>query len=647
MFLSLSIKNSFLDKDLKIDFSKGLNVLVGKNNSGKSTTIEMLNFTLFGSPALRSSVSDYPKDFEVESQLKFFDVTYKVKRTARTANVYKLLEDSKWEPICTGVSPVNLFLKNLLSYDYKVFSLTNYCKQHDLLNLTSCTPAALVSLIEVVSGLEDSYRLMAELKNIKRDYKAEVKSLTATERFANRELEFEEDEELEELFKKDPDTLANFKDVSVNLFNTFTLYSTYLQDIKNIIKSSEDTYKNLEDLSFNYPDLTVEDINSIKTKISEITTRHTNILFIKNNFKVPTDKFDIEFLKEQKKLILEAREYSSYLNMKKDFDDHSVECPSCEHVFNYQDTGKVLEEKQAPETPQLTDRQVEKHLEWLSTEEEYKAVVEELKALEESLKSFDSYSLKLLDQDIKTHTLKESYSANISKFKESYIELVSKIGKTTDFKFKDKAAKLGVLVFERQLEEELKEYKEASSREYTASLELKDRFNDYLVKKKAYLEEKALLDNLDNLLESAENKENISNLLHSVLIDTKKEIQQLSLPVLNSIASNILSDITGGERNKVEITEDFRIEVDNVNVNVIEGSAQVITNLSLRIALLNTFYKDNFLVCLFDEIDESLHEDRFEYMEECFNRLSEAGYQIIAVSHKTYTSGNIINLHEL
>lgn len=647
MFLSLSIKNSFLDKDLKIDFSKGLNVLVGKNNSGKSTTIEMLNFTLFGSPALRSSVSDYPKDFEVESQLKFFDVIYKVKRTARTANVYKLLEDSKWELICTGVSPVNLFLKNLLSYDYKVFSLTNYCKQHDLLNLTSCTPAALVSLIEVVSGLEDSYRLMAELKNIKRDYKAEVKSLTATERFANRELEFEEDEELEELFKKDPDTLANFKDVSVNLFNTFTLYSTYLQDIQNIIKSSEDTYKNLEELSFNYPDLTVEDINSIKTKISEITTRHTNILFIKNNFKVPTDKFDIEFLRDQKKLILETREYSSYLNMKKDFDDHSVECPSCEHVFNYQDTGKVLEEKQAPEAPQLTDRQVEKHLEWLSTEEEYKAVVEELKALEESLKSFDSYSLKLLDQDIRTHTLKESYSDNISKFKESYIELVSKIGKTTDFKFKDRAAKLGILVFERQLEEELREYKEASNREYTDSLELKDRFNDYLVKKKAYLEEKALLDNLDNLLESAENKENTSNLLHSVLIDTKKEIQQLSLPVLNSIASNILSDITGGERNKVEITEDFRIEVDNVNVNVIEGSAQVITNLSLRIALLNTFYKDNFLVCLFDEIDESLHEDRFEYMEECFNRLSEAGYQIIAVSHKTYTSGNIINLHEL
>ena len=54
MFLSLSIKNSFLPSDSYIEFEEGLNVIVGKNNSGKSTTIEMLNFILFGSSALRS-----------------------------------------------------------------------------------------------------------------------------------------------------------------------------------------------------------------------------------------------------------------------------------------------------------------------------------------------------------------------------------------------------------------------------------------------------------------------------------------------------------------------------------------------------------------------------------------------------------------
>ena len=34
MFLSLSIKNSFLDKDLYLEFDEGLNILSGKNNSG-------------------------------------------------------------------------------------------------------------------------------------------------------------------------------------------------------------------------------------------------------------------------------------------------------------------------------------------------------------------------------------------------------------------------------------------------------------------------------------------------------------------------------------------------------------------------------------------------------------------------------------
>ena len=62
---------------------------------------------------------------------------------------------------------------------------------------------------------------------------------------------------------------------------------------------------------------------------------------------------------------------------------------------------------------------------------------------------------------------------------------------------------------------------------------------------------------------------------------------------------------------------------------------------------MNTFYKDNFLVGLFDEIDASLHSDRFNYMEENFNRLALSGYQLIVISHKTYTTGNIIDLKDV
>ena len=142
-------------------------------------------------------------------------------------------------------------------------------------------------------------------------------------------------------------------------------------------------------------------------------------------------------------------------------------------------------------------------------------------------------------------------------------------------------------------------------------------------------------------------KKNILKLLYQVFLETKKEIQTNILPVLNSLASKTLSEVTGGERNRLEITDEWQIKVDTNNINVIEGSAQVIANLSLRLALLNTFYKDNFLVGLFDEIDASLHSDRFNYMEENFNRLALSGYQLIVISHKTYTTGNIIDLKDV
>ena len=80
MFNSLSIKNSPLNKTIHIDFAPGINVLQGKNSSGKSTVIEMLNYSLFGSIALRSAISTYDKAFEVECILNINNVTYNFKK---------------------------------------------------------------------------------------------------------------------------------------------------------------------------------------------------------------------------------------------------------------------------------------------------------------------------------------------------------------------------------------------------------------------------------------------------------------------------------------------------------------------------------------------------------------------------------------
>ena len=652
MFLSLSIKNSFLPKDLKLEFEDGLNIIVGKNNSGKSTTIEMLNYVLFGSAALRSSVSDYSKTFEVEAIVQFSDSIYKINRTPKSSDIYLLnLEDKTYSLICTGISSVNSFVKDLLSYDYKIFSLTNYCKQHDLLNLTSCTPQALVSLIEVVSGLEDSYRLMSELKALKKEYKTKHKTLSDYERFANKDISFQEDSDFEKLLESEPEVLENFKQVTLNLFDTYNYTNNLMSDLRSKRSSFEANQSTIANLVYNYPDKTKEELVEKRQEIlnlrSQIAVNEKSL----KEFVIPENTYEESYLVIQEALIQKNLEYKNFVALQQKLEAHKVTCPECEHDFSPgMSLDPVLEEefKVAPEVPQMSRKDILDQRQWNIRKESFDALVATQEALKTTLDSYSEFDLSKIDVDLESYAITENYQKIMNIFEVNLGDFY----KDNKSIFLDKLEILppnrdDYSVFFRTAIVKVGKLYADSYSEYEASLQIKESLSTYINNKREYLKEKETLEELTGLLEDAEEKENTSNLLYQVLIDTKKEIQKLSLPVLNSIASNILSDITGGERNKVEITEGFKIEVDSTDVNVIEGSAQVITNLSLRIALLNTFYKDNFLVCLFDEIDESLHEDRFEYMEECFNRLANSGYQIIAVSHKDYSSGNIINLHEV
>lgn len=633
MFHSILIKSSFLSGDLYIEFKDGLNVLVGKNNSGKSTTIEMLNYSLFGSSALRSSISSYPKDFEVETILNFYNGIYKVNRTVKNASLYKYSPDtSDFEVVCVGITPVNLYIKTILSYDYKVFSLTNYCKQHDLLNLTSCSPKELVTLIEVISGLEESYRLMFKLRELKRDYRTEHKAFVSARRFDfNSEDTFEINEDFEKLLQQNEDVISNFKDLSVDAYNDVQKYSEQVVRLKTFSESLDALNSSIS--SIDRPSTSLEEIDKVLEEESEKKTELTKLENKKKIYKKPSKEYTQEYLDNQKELYEQQAAYARYLKIKKKLDDHTVTCPNCNHSFA--DINLELEEEfdTAPETPELAQRAILEQEQWLSNKDKFIALEVQIESLKGTFKD-DKELIKLksdkkdleqlfkveLDLETKNKELEEYLNANIEESlrKETLEETIESVSNVLS-KTKDK---------------------------YQEYLTIKEDLSSYLKDKQVSMEKAELYKDLEDKIFNSEQRYLLADVLYQALLDTKQEIQTLSLPVLNSTASNLLSEVTGGERNSIEITEDFEILVDGLPVNVLEGSGKVITNLSLRIALLNTFYKDNFLVCLFDEIDESLHEDRFEYMEECFNRLTSSGYQIIAVSHKQYNSGNIINLHE-
>ena len=319
MFTSLSIKNSPLNKTVDIEFSEGINVLQGKNSSGKSTVIEMLNYVLFGSAALRSAMSTYDKAFEVEAQLIINNLTYKINRTVKDSQLYLYdTESNKFLILATGITPVNDYMKGLLTYDYKIFSLTNFCKQHDLLKLTSCSPTELVNLIEVVSGLDSSYKLLVSLKESRKEAKAVVKSLTSTlANASDLNIDFEPNETFDALLKENAEVLNNLQRVLDSEYQnseTFKRLSDALS--KNVLKLSEleDSEKSVvSSIDANY---TLEELTALSEQHRFLNSQISDLTRASNQYNIPSTTYPEEFLVKQEHLISLELEYKNFLKVK-------------------------------------------------------------------------------------------------------------------------------------------------------------------------------------------------------------------------------------------------------------------------------------------------------------------------------------------
>ena len=634
MFISLNVKNGFYDNnDIIINFTQGLNVLTGPNGSGKSHTIDLLNYSLFGTQALRSSITEYPNNFKVICEFKINNNLYKVERTAKTSKLY-LLENNKYEIQSTSTTAVNNTIKELLSYDYKIFSLTNYVKQNNLLNLTSCTPSALAELIQIISGISSSELLENHLKELTATNKAENKALENTKNNLNvSTIEFSINEQFEKLLSKDSNFLNTIKDNILEINKKINFNKDTVKQLETINNQYYQFQSNLKELE-EYRDYTLETLTDSLIELNNIQNKIQNLKNYLNSVQKPEEEFHSDYLLNQEYLIIKNDEYKAYLKAKEQFESKQITCPNCQTSFCPGHENIVPLE--APEKPSITLKDIQVQLNWIKVKEDYNASQEELEALEtiyDNLPNSDEIKFKI-EQVKKYNSVNQTYIEILNTLK-SFIE-------SFNITCKDDIINSS-LDLKSKLENEIPEQEELL--EYNRQLE-KDIVN-YISNKKYYELYLETVTNLENNIKDNNSKQELLTLLRSVLITCKKEIQSQVLPLINTTSSKLLSTMTGGERSSIEIDKSFQIQVDGQKVDVLEGSGQVLTNICLRIAMLNTFYKDSFLVFIGDEIDSPLHEDRFAFLEKSLDNLSNLGYQIIIISHKDFNIGNIIDMGSL
>jgi hypothetical protein len=100
------------------------------------------------------------------------------------------------------------------------------------------------------------------------------------------------------------------------------------------------------------------------------------------------------------------------------------------------------------------------------------------------------------------------------------------------------------------------------------------------------------------------------------------------------VASRLLTQMTGGQRNSIDIDEDFNIKVDAQDLDELSGSAKAVANLSIRLGLGQVLTNRVFSVFLGDELDAAMDIDRAGFTAECLRNLTGKIKQVVLVKHK-------------
>ena len=122
----------------------------------------------------------------------------------------------------------------------------------------------------------------------------------------------------------------------------------------------------------------------------------------------------------------------------------------------------------------------------------------------------------------------------------------------------------------------------------------------------------------------------------AALKDARKEVKRYLVPSLSKVASQLLVEMTDGQRRHIFIDENFDIWVDNQPVRTLSGSGVSVVNLALRVALGRVLTQSVIPIFLADEIDANMADKRTEATHASLRRLTAQLKQIIVVTHKEF-----------
>lgn len=667
-----------------IAFQEGMTAITGKNGNGKSMVLEMIQFALHGNKALRGKADDYEV---LESELDF-EVKGKTLRIARskTKATLKELIDGAATDLASGTKAVNLKIVELFGYSADVFQVANACNQGKIEELGNMLPTERKRLVDETIGLNVLDDVTAFIDDKRKSLSSGIKAIesilvapvkpesslmyghdsgfykaerdgAAKLRDQRNRLQVVAERNLTEPTKVellvDDDKFDLYREEKEKRAALLAEYSTLSAEHKAIPQAPKEVVTKLEEDDEKQEQYVI-DLKALAKLDVEIGATEKELK--KYPFELPiVTEAEVEAMRDMNSLM---DHWSAKQKLKLKAVPH--DCPKCHHHWEEEDPRLATEYKDVPdECPgEFTDlviiinhnknrsnyenaQEISKRLEELRT----KAAVYDGDFLEAAIKRIgttrgkfhesqvavaneerrEDLSIRLKAKAVEFAAIPD-YTVRIDEIRMRRAEHAQYTVRLENYlaQKKDRDQALEELkVYDPELDNMLKEYEQA----YILVLNYETNMKNYETSKQAYDKAVEQLEALRTELADWENG-------RKAVTDLRAKVKGYLLPSLNTVASILISQMTGGELNKISVTEDFEITVDSQRLETLSGAGKAVANLALRLGLGQVLTNRVFSVFMGDELDASCDDERAQYIAQALHNLTKSITQVIQVSHK-------------
>ena len=621
----IHIKNMFVHRDTKIEFTDGKNVIIGDIGKGKTLVNESIAFALFGSVALRGKSPQYKKT-EIELSFNYNNEVFLIKRKINDASLSMFDKDSNtFIEMCNSTSIVNQKIVSLLGYNYDIYLLSNYCKQKKLAYFSELTPAKRLQYIDKISGIEEGKEYAVYLTKIRKSLKDNLSLLKdmIIEPVIDSSIDLEFDYQshitvlnnrlnsINDLYSSYNTALNksvfDLKEPKINITEwqqpLLTLDNNCKDIVKdwfleltqkeNLITSIEESLRKIPELKNEYKNLTLEDVDHM------ITIHNRNIVRSISDdlhFNCNHCSNELDF-----KLIMDQVSTNS---------EHSIRIP-IKDLYNIKDY--IVNDCKS------SKRSLEKQLE--SLEKEYEEFVE--KSFVPELIRYKNYNNFVACYNT-AKTLEQEY------FKE--LELYNQIKIETNLHLQES--------------ERIKTEIETFLTEQAEIIQLKDSYISHNIERNLYLEKLDIYNKSKQKYDVLYSQYVIVTGLLKDLDAISSKIKNETIPLINHFASKYLNLISNGTMATIEITEDYDLIVDGTEIALKSGGQTDLASLAFRLSLSRSIITGMLPVFIGDEVDSAGSKEVSDDIIQALDTIND-DFQVILVTHKNIEDLSNCNIIQL